>query len=252
MSRRKIIAGNWKMYKNQTEAIALTASIAQHIQNHPPKAEVWIAPPFLYIAKLISQFGNTGIVFGAQDCSVQDEGAYTGEISARMLEAVHAGFVIVGHSERRAYHGETDTLIAQKIEAVLRNGLIAVYCCGETLQERESGAHLAVVQRQVQEALFGLPESALRNIVIAYEPVWAIGTGVTASPQQAQEMHAYIRSLVQQQYGAAAASAMRILYGGSVKPGNAAELFSQPDIDGGLVGGASLVATDFSAIISAA
>lgn len=251
MSRRKIIAGNWKMYKNQAEAITLTSGIAAYMQQNTPKADVWIAPPFLYIAKLINQFGKAGITVGAQDCSVHDEGAYTGEISAAMLQAVHAGFSIVGHSERRAYHGEDDTLIAQKINALLRNDLIAMYCCGETLQERESGNHLYVVEKQMREALFGLSEDALDKVVIAYEPVWAIGTGVTASPLQAQEMHAFIRSLIRNHFGGEAAAGIRIVYGGSVKPGNAAELFQQPDIDGGLVGGASLVAEDFFAIISA-
>lgn len=251
MSRKKIIAGNWKMYKSQSDAIALTAAIADGIQRNAPEGDVWIAPPFLYIAKLISQFGNSGIQFGAQDCSVYDEGAYTGEVSAAMLHSIHAGFVVLGHSERRAYHGETDTLIANKIDAALRNGITAVYCCGETLEERNAGKHMDIVRAQISTALFHLPPLAYEKIVIAYEPVWAIGTGVTASPEQAQEMHAFIRSLFDAQYSTALAAALRILYGGSVKPNNAATLFAQPDIDGGLVGGASLVAEDFLSIIAA-
>lgn len=239
------------MYKSQAEAIALTAAISDGISTRKPDSEIWIAPPFLYVAKLISQFGNSGLVFGAQDCSAFDEGAFTGEISAQMLNGIHAQFVLVGHSERRAYHQETDSIIAQKIDAALRNGIIAVYCCGETLDERNSGRHFDVVRAQVQEALFHLPNLVFDKIVIAYEPVWAIGTGVTATPEQAQEMHAFIRSLVEQQYGAETAGHLRILYGGSVKPGNAATLFAQPDIDGALVGGASLVAADFLSIIDA-
>lgn len=251
MSRKKIIAGNWKMYKSQSEAIALTAAIAEGISHQPPTAEVWIAPPFLYVAKLISQFGNSGLAFGAQDCSAHDEGAYTGEISASMLHSLHARFVLVGHSERRAYHQETDIQIALKIDAALRNSITAVYCCGETLDERNTGRHFDVVRAQVSEALFHLPALAFEKIVIAYEPVWAIGTGVTASPEQAQEMHAFIRSLIEQQYDTALAAQLSILYGGSVKPNNAATLFAQPDIDGALVGGASLVASDFLSIIAA-
>lgn len=251
MSRKKIIAGNWKMYKSQSEAIALTAAIAEGIGTKPPSAEVWIAPPFLYVAKLISQFGNSGLAFGAQDCSAFDAGAYTGEISAQMLHSLHAHFVLVGHSERRAYHQETDLLIAQKIDAALRNGITAVYCCGETIEERNAGNHFEVVRTQVQQALFHLPALAYEKMVIAYEPVWAIGTGVTATPEQAQEMHAFIRSLIEQQYGGEIAGHLRILYGGSVKPNNAATLFAQTDIDGALVGGASLEAADFLSIIAA-
>ncbi len=239
------------MYKSQSEAIALTAAIAEGISHQPPTAEVWIAPPFLYVAKLISQFGNSGLAFGAQDCSAHDEGAYTGEISASMLHSLHARFVLVGHSERRAYHQETDTQIALKNDAALRNGITAVYCCGETLDERNTGRHFDIVRAQVSEALFHLPALAFEKIVIAYEPVWAIGTGVTASPEQAQEMHAFIRSLIEQQYDTALAAQLSILYGGSVKPNNAATLFAQPDIDGALVGGASLVASDFLSIIAA-
>ncbi len=252
MARKKIIAGNWKMHTAQAEAIALVSALSEGLQATPSTQDVWVAPPYLYIAKLISQFGNSGIAFGAQDCSAHDAGAYTGEVSAKMLQSVHASFVIVGHSERRTYHQEDDTLIAKKIDAALRNDITPVYCCGETLDQRNAGNHFAIVSEQISKALFHLDTTAASRIVIAYEPVWAIGTGVTASPAQAQEMHAHIRSSIRGQFGDAIADNMRILYGGSVKASNAAELFAQTDIDGGLIGGASLVAAEFLSIIRSA
>lgn len=253
MSRTKIVAGNWKMYKTQDEAMATLKALSEGLASSTVQnTEVWIAPSFVLLPALINHFSNTIIQFGAQDCSAHAEGAYTGEVSSAMLKSIGAKFAILGHSERRAYHGETDTLINKKIEAVLSNALTPVYCCGETLTERQAERHIEVVRTQVTEALFSLNADAMSRIVIAYEPVWAIGTGVTASPEQAQEMHACIRDVIRGHFGDAIADHMRILYGGSVKPGNAAELFAKPDIDGGLVGGASLVAGDLLGIIHAA
>lgn len=247
--RQKIIAGNWKMYKTASDAEATIAALANHLSHSLTSNQVYIAAPFVFIETLIRRFGNTSIVFGAQNLSEHDEGAYTGEISGSMLHSIGCKFVLIGHSERRRYFGETDIVLHQKINAALRNFLQPVFCCGEMLDERQAGNHFKVVQHQVEEALFGLSNDAARKIIVAYEPVWAIGTGVTASPADADEMHHFIRNLLRNKFGNETADAMRILYGGSVKPDNAAELFSRPDIDGGLVGGASLNADDFIKII---
>lgn len=252
MSRKKIIAGNWKMFKTLSEAELLVAEINNKLPKNLANAEVWIAPPALYLPTLTNQFTESGIQFGAQDISKHQQGAYTGEISAMMLQSVSAKFTLVGHSERRQYHHEDDVLIGEKIHAALSQSIIPVYCCGETLQERNSNNHFVIVEQQITTALANCSAEQMQQIVIAYEPVWAIGTGVTASAEQAQEMHAFIRSILGQKYGASVAATIRILYGGSVKPNNASELFSQPDIDGGLIGGASLVAADFIAIIESA
>jgi triosephosphate isomerase len=252
MSRKKIIAGNWKMYKTLSQANELVGAIADGINVSTLNAEIWITPPAIYIHGLVQQFGNTALRFGAQDLSKHAEGAYTGEVSAAMLQSIGAYYSLVGHSERRQYHHENDTLIGDKITAALSQNLMAVYCCGETLNERNSGNHFNIVEQQISTALFRFSATELNQIVIAYEPVWAIGTGVTASAAQAQEMHAFIRGIIAKQFGDIAAEQIRILYGGSVKPNNAAELFSQPDIDGGLIGGASLVADDFLKIIQGA
>lgn len=249
MSRKKIIAGNWKMFKTHTDANQLVDAIADGIKGVTLNAEVWIAPAYIFIESLQTNFGFSGIKFGAQDVSRFAEGAYTGEVSAPMLKSIDTHFVIVGHSERRQYHQENDVLIAEKITTALNNKLQVVYCCGETLEQRNSGNHFDVVKQQVATALFNLSSEQITHLVIAYEPVWAIGTGVTATSAQAQEMHAFIRNLIADQFGNAHAAAIRILYGGSVKPNNSVELFSQPDIDGGLIGGASLVADDFLKII---
>jgi triosephosphate isomerase len=252
MSRKKIIAGNWKMFKTLSEAELLVAEINNKLSQNLASAEVWIAPPALYLPTLTSQFSGSEIQFGAQDISKHQQGAYTGEISAMMLQSVMAKFTLVGHSERRQYHHEDDVLIGEKIHAALSQSITPVYCCGETLQERNSNNHFVIVEQQITTALANCSAEQVQQIVIAYEPVWAIGTGVTASAEQAQEMHAFIRSILAQKYGASIADTIRILYGGSVKPNNASELFSQPDIDGGLIGGASLVAADFIAIIESA
>ncbi len=251
MTRIKLIAGNWKMNNTFSAATQLVSDITAGLPN-PLSAEVWIAAPFVYVHTLAENCNNTPIRIGAQDISTHVSGAFTGEISGEMLQSVGAYFVLVGHSERRSYFGETDEIIASKINAALSNNLIAVYCCGETQEERETGNHFDIIKTQLQTGLFNFSELALNNIVIAYEPVWAIGTGLTASPEQAQEMHAFIRTQILNKFGATAADKMRILYGGSLKPGNALELLSQPDIDGGLIGGASLVAADFNHIIHTA
>lgn len=251
MSRKKLIAGNWKMYKTAQEA---DDTISQIIKNYSgaQNSDVWIAQPFVYLQKAKEQYAASGIAFGAQNCYTKDEGAYTGEISAKMLRSIGCTFVILGHSERRQYFHETDELIYEKILSALQNNLEPVYCCGETLDERNAGNHFAIVQKQIETALFLLSQEQIQKVTVAYEPVWAIGTGVNATPEQAQQMHAHIRTLLSSKFGNTVAANIRILYGGSVKPANAKELFSQDDIDGGLVGGASLVAMDFLKIIEAA
>lgn len=249
--RKILVAGNWKMHKNISEAENTIAEIANGISKMPQPCDVWIAPPVLYIHHLINRFGEAGIKIGAQNINEHDQGAYTGEISAPMLLSIHAGFTIIGHSERRQMFNESNETVHLKLLAALRYKLPAIICCGETLEERENNMHLHIVEQQITEAFRGIAHDAFAYITIAYEPVWAIGTGVNASPEQAQEMHAYIRSIIQKQFGTDTAMQIRILYGGSVKPNNATELFSQSDIDGALVGGASLQAEDFIRIIYA-
>jgi len=248
--RKKIVAGNWKMNKLLTDAEQTAKEVAETLSQNKPDAEVWIAPPSIFIEKLANDQSSVDI--GLQDISIHDEGAFTGEVSAPMAASVGAKFALVGHSERRQYHNEDDVLIHQKILACLRHNLTAVYCCGESLDERKAGKAEEVVGAQIREALIALSADAMKNVVVAYEPVWAIGTGETASSQQAQDMHAFIRNQIRTMFDDATADDIRILYGGSVKPGNAAELFSEPDIDGGLIGGASLKAVDFLQIVAAA
>lgn len=247
--RKNIVAGNWKMNKNVVEAQQLMFQLLHYQKNNTANCEVWIAPPAMYLmmAKDIFEFNEVGIF--AQDMSEHESGAYTGEISAGMLESIHATGSIIGHSERRQYHGETDSHCNKKIKVALDHGLIPIYCNGETLEQRKSGQHLEVVKNQTEVALFTLSAEEIKKVVIAYEPVWAIGTGETATPEQAQEIHAHIRSLIAAKYGQEVADEISILYGGSVKPDNAKEIFSQPDIDGGLIGGAALKVEDFSKII---
>lgn len=212
--------------------------------------EVILFPPYVYVTRMLDIFLNyQGISVGAQNCHHEDHGAYTGEVSANMIRSVGATHVIIGHSERRSQFGEDDQLLAEKVKQALKNDLTPVFCCGEMLPERESGKHFQVVADQLQKGLFWLDEAQLRRVVIAYEPVWAIGTGVTATPVQAQEMHAYIRKLLSDTYDEAVAQQISLLYGGSCNAKNAAELFSQTDVDGGLIGGASLKADDFFRII---
>jgi triosephosphate isomerase len=251
--RNRIIAGNWKMFTTLQQGEELVKNLNNALQNADLSGkQVIVIPPFTHIASLSKQLGSSSsIALGAQNCYFEKEGAFTGEISTAMIRSCGAKYVIIGHSERRQYFHETNQILAKKVDAVLADDLTPIYCCGETLEERESNNHFAVIEKQVSEGLFHLSDNEFGKVVIAYEPVWAIGTGKTASAEQAQEVHAFIRSLIEKKYGNEPASKTIILYGGSVKPNNAAELFNQTDIDGGLVGGASLKAEDFAGIINA-
>jgi triosephosphate isomerase len=246
--RRKIVAGNWKLQGSREMATALVGALADGLP--AAKAELVVIPPMPYLPLLVAQFAGRGIAFGAQDVSAHAEGAYTGEVAAVMLADVGASHTLVGHSERRQYHGESSELVAAKFQAAIEAGIEPILCVGETLAEREAGSTEQVIASQLQPVIDRVGVAALARGVVAYEPVWAIGTGKTASPAQAQAVHAFIRGVVAAA-DATIADSLPILYGGSVKPDNAAELFAQPDVDGGLVGGASLVAADFLAIASA-
>ena len=247
--RKKIVAGNWKLYGSRAFARELLDAIIA--QPAPDGVEVTILPPMPYLSELTEHYGNSGLVFGSQDHSVNSEGAFTGEVSATMLLDVGCRYALVGHSERRHIHEESNELVAHKFAVAKKAGLIPIFCVGESLHQREVGQTEWAIEKQINAVLHICGSQALANSVLAYEPVWAIGTGKTASPAQAQEVHAFIRSELRA-HDAKIADSLPILYGGSVKPANAAELFSQPDVDGGLIGGASLVAQDFLAIISAA
>lgn len=251
MERHKVVAGNWKMNMDYEQGRELTLEILDKLNNS--KVLVVLCPPAIHLKNLSNiAYDVSNVRVGAQNCHQAEAGAYTGELSASMIASTGAKFVIIGHSERRAYFGEDGPLLAKKIDAALAAGLKPIFCCGEPLEVREAKKHEALVAKQIEEALFHLDEAALRNLVIAYEPVWAIGTGKTATPKQAQEMHAAIRKIIADKFGQPSADQMHILYGGSVKPGNAKEIFSKPDVDGGLIGGASLKADDFIAIVNAA
>ncbi|MEA1784661.1 triose-phosphate isomerase [Arenibacter sp. GZD96] len=245
----KIVAGNWKMNKNAEETKALLTALTAKIGDTP--AEVMVAPTFVNLAAAVQQLQHSKIEVIAQNMHYADSGAFTGEISAAMLLGVGVQTVIIGHSERRAYFGETDEILAKKVEAALAKNLRVMFCFGEELNERKSDNHFKVVEHQLKKALFSLAPESWNHIILAYEPVWAIGTGETASPEQAQEMHAFIRKTIADAYTSEIAATVSILYGGSVKPSNAKEIFSKPDVDGGLIGGASLVADDFLAIVAA-
>lgn len=250
-TRQKLVAGNWKMNKTFQEADDLLFEIAD-LLNEKGSGDtiVVVCPPapFLEMAYDIATDNNFNV--GAQNMSQWESGAYTGEISASMLQSMGVRYVILGHSERRTYFAETDQQIALKIDQAFSHELIPIYCCGEVLQQRQEGIHFEVVRQQLTEALFHLNEQQISEVIIAYEPVWAIGTGVTATPAQAQEMHAFIRKMIAGKFGKDTAEAMMILYGGSCNASNAKELFSQPDVDGGLIGGASLKAADFVTIVN--
>lgn len=251
--RRKIVAGNWKMNTTYNEAMDLVAELkASLTEEVVGETGVIITPPSLFLSDVVNALvDNPFIAVAAQNCHEKDSGAYTGEISAPMLASLDLDAVIIGHSERREYFGETNANCNAKISQALNNELAAIYCIGETLDERKSGKYMDVILQQCAEGLEGFIDQDMDNIILAYEPVWAIGTGETASPEQAQEVHAGIRAWLVERFGSQTAEDVTILYGGSCKPGNAAELFSQPDIDGGLIGGASLSAVDFTAIIEA-
>ncbi len=251
--RNKIVAGNWKMNTTPVEGIALVSEVLEAIKNIDLEhKKVVFGVPAVSITSVASVIGDTSNVYVAsQNVSSYDSGAYTGEISAAMLVASGAAMAIIGHSERREYFNETNEVLAVKVDKVLDKGVVAIYCCGEVLEERKNGTFETVIQNQIEEGLFHLSEDQMKNVVIAYEPVWAIGTGETASPEQAQAVHAFIRRLVANKYGAELAENTSVLYGGSMKPGNAKELMGMADIDGGLVGGASLKSSDFVEIIKA-
>lgn len=249
--RQKIVAGNWKMNKTLQEANILASEIAGMVSDEVRgDAKVIFCVPFPYLLPLASVLGNnTRIALGAQNCSEHEAGAYTGEVSAPMLKSMNIPYVIIGHSERRQYFGEDGKLLAKKVDVALKHGLTPIFCCGEPLEVREANGHEALVKQQVEESLFHLDASSLQKVVIAYEPVWAIGTGKTASAQQAQDMHKVIRQHLASKYGESVADTISILYGGSVNAANAKELFASPDVDGGLVGGASLKSREFTDVI---
>lgn len=250
--RRPLVAGNWKMYKTAEAAGELALAIAGLVRAECEAVDVVLCPPFTSLQAVREALAGSPIALGAQNMHWENEGAFTGEISPAMILTTGSTYVILGHSERRQYFAETDEQVNRKLKAALRAGLSPIVCVGETLQQRESGQIEAVVLGQVRAALQGVSELELRKIALAYEPVWAIGTGHTATPAQAEEVHSLIRSSLRQHYGEEVAGALRIQYGGSVKPENAAELFAQQNIDGGLIGGAALKADSFAAIVKAA
>lgn len=247
--RTQLVAGNWKMHKTLEETEALLAELSAKLPD--TRAEVVVAPAFVNLAAAQRSLQSSTIQVAAQTMHFAKSGAYTGEVSAAMLLAIGVDTVILGHSERRLHFGETDALLAQKVQTAVAKGMRVIFCVGEGLEERRAGNPFAVVATQLRNALFDLAPQAWQHIVLAYEPVWAIGTGETASPEQAQKMHAFIRNTIAEQYTASLAHTIPIVYGGSVKPANAAAIFAQPDVDGGLVGGASLRADDFMAIVKA-
>ncbi len=250
--RKKIVAANWKMHLSLNEGKELVHDILKGLQGLDEHKLTVIATPFVHLNQTAGQLqGHSHIYLGAQNCHTEAMGAYTGEISAPMLKSVGVTYVIVGHSERREYFKEDNTMLAKKTDIALHNGLQVIFCCGEHLEIRDANTQNAFVEKQIVESLFHLNAEQLQNVVIAYEPIWAIGTGRTASSQQAQDMHVHIRNVISSKYGQVAANNMSILYGGSCKPSNAEELFACPDVDGGLIGGAALKADDFLFIIDA-
>ena len=248
--RKKIVAGNWKMNNNLAETRTLLSELKTKISNSS-QTEVIVAPTFTNLQSAIEILDASEITVAAQNMHQATNGAYTGEISANMLKSIGIDTVILGHSERRAYFGETDELLAEKVKAALQNQMTIIFCFGEELKDRKTSNHFSVVASQLTKGLFHIKEGDWKNVVLAYEPVWAIGTGETASPEQAQEMHEFIRETIADTYGQSIADEVSILYGGSVKPNNAEEIFAKPDVDGGLIGGASLDAESFTTITNA-
>jgi triosephosphate isomerase len=250
--RKKIIAGNWKMNKTANDAAALAQELAVQVRMNPhEKVDTVIAPAFPFLAQCSRNVnGVPGMFVAAQNCNAADEGAFTGEVSIPMLLSCGITYVIIGHSERRANYGETDKSVNDKLHAILSAGLTPILCCGETLEERKNHEQSIVISRQIESTIYTLSNEQVKKTIIAYEPVWAIGTGLTATPEQAQEMHAMIRTLIANRFGHVASEGVSILYGGSCNPANAAGLFACSDVDGGLIGGASLKAADFMAIRS--
>lgn len=251
--RQKIVAGNWKMNLLANDARELLLTLNDNKEIYNSNVEVIVAPPTLYLSEFSRIIGfDDNIQLASQNISAFSNGAYTGEVSGEMLASLEVNYTLIGHSERRQYFNESNEDLKLKVNQAIENELTPIFCIGENLTEREAGKHFDVVKSQLEESVFHLEESDFSSIVIAYEPVWAIGTGKTASSDQAQEIHAFIRSLIEEKYSKEIADSIRILYGGSCKPSNANELFSQPDVDGGLIGGAALVKEDFMSIIKAA
>lgn len=250
--RKFLIAGNWKMNAGPAEAKSLSENILSNFSDKQLNSDVLVCPPFVSIPFVVKVFRNSPFKVGAQNVHIKDDGAFTGEISTTMLKELDCEYVITGHSERREYFDENDSTVAEKTKKIFSDGLKPIVCVGEKLDERKNNSHKEIVKYQVESAINGISKSDAPDLVIAYEPVWAIGTGETATPEQAQEMHAFIRTLLTDKWDDEIANSVRILYGGSMKPGNAHELLSRPDVDGGLIGGASLEAESFSEIINIA
>ncbi|MCD7971762.1 MAG: triose-phosphate isomerase [Candidatus Azobacteroides sp.] len=248
--RKNIVAGNWKMNKTLPEGIALAKEVNEAVATIDLACEVILGTPFIHLSSVALVVDSNKVSISAQNCADKASGAYTGEVSAAMVASTGAKYVILGHSERRAYYGETDAILNEKVKLALENNLIPIFCIGEVLEEREADKHFDVVKSQLENGLFSLSAEDFGKLVLAYEPVWAIGTGKTASSEQAQEMHAFIRKTIADKYGKEVADNTSILYGGSCNPSNAKELFANPDVDGGLIGGASLKAQDFLGIIT--
>ena len=246
--RTNIVAGNWKMNTVVSEGKELVDGILSKLSTVPSDVQLIVAPPFTHLSEVAAKLAGSPVALAAQNCADHEKGAYTGEVSVAMLKSVGVQYVILGHSERREYYGETSETLVTKVKLALAAGLKPIFCVGEVKDERVAGKHFEVVGKQIEEVLFTLTAEEMAQVVIAYEPVWAIGTGLTATSEQAQEIHSFIRKALADKFGAALAEEITILYGGSCKPSNAPELFAQPDIDGGLIGGAALKAEDFIGI----
>ena len=249
--RKKIVAGNWKMNMNLQEGVALATELKEALAAEKPNCEVIIGTPFIHLASVSELLKDSVVAVSAENCANKEKGAFTGEVSAAMVKSTGAEYVILGHSERREYYNETPEILKEKVDLALANGLKVIFCIGESLEEREANNQNEVVKAELEGSVFNLSAEDFAKIVIAYEPIWAIGTGKTATAEQAEEIHAYIRGCVAEKYGAEVAENTSILYGGSCKASNAPELFAKPDIDGGLIGGASLKCADFKGIIDA-
>ena len=249
--RKNIVAGNWKMNTTIQEGVGLAKDVNEALKNVEPKCDVVICVPFTHLASVNDAIDSKKLGLGAENCADHVKGAYTGEVSAPMVASTGATYVILGHSERRQYYGETAEILKTKVNLALESNLTPIFCIGEVLEQRENGTYLDVVKSQIEDALFELSPEDFSKLILAYEPVWAIGTGKTATDDQAQEMHAFIRKVIADKYGAKIADETSILYGGSCKPSNAKALFAKPDVDGGLIGGASLDAESFMGIVTA-
>lgn len=249
--RKNIVAGNWKMNTTLTEGVELAKEVNEALKNVSPKCDVVICTPFTHLASVAAAIDSNKLGLGAENCADHLKGAYTGEVSAPMVASTGATYVILGHSERRQYYGETSETLKEKVALALENNLTPIFCIGEVLAERENGTYNEVVKKQIEDALFHLSAEDFGKIILAYEPVWAIGTGKTATDDQAEDMHAFIRGVIAERYGKEVAEDTSILYGGSCKPSNAPQLFAKPDVDGGLIGGAALDAASFMGIVNA-